>query len=116
MKKLAIISILLLLATITINAQQNDFQKITGPYLGQKPPGMMTPENQTSLESYKIKELSVPDDRQLELSAEIVKTVEEWLPGQLKSLNIPGAVVSVFDNHHVIWKKTYGYIGSDNSR
>ena len=34
----------MLLATVTsINAQQKDFPKITGPYLGQKPPGM-TPE------------------------------------------------------------------------
>ena len=29
---------MLLVATISINAQQNDFQKLTGPYLGQTPP------------------------------------------------------------------------------
>ncbi len=43
MKKLILISYLLLVAAITISAQQNDFPKLTGPYLGQKPPGM-TPE------------------------------------------------------------------------
>jgi len=38
MKK-TFVSILLLSAAITINALQNDFPKLTGPYLGQKPPG-----------------------------------------------------------------------------
>ena len=38
MKKLTFINILLLLSAITINARQNDFQKLTGPYLGQTPP------------------------------------------------------------------------------
>jgi len=33
----------LLITAITIYAQQTDFPKLTGPYLGQKPPGM-TPE------------------------------------------------------------------------
>jgi hypothetical protein len=42
MKKLFLISCLMVLV-ITINAQQTDFPKLTGPYLGQKPPGM-TPE------------------------------------------------------------------------
>ncbi|OGU56845.1 MAG: hypothetical protein A2V66_10685 [Ignavibacteria bacterium RBG_13_36_8] len=31
---------LVLFTTIIINAQQSDFPKLTGPYLGQKPPGM----------------------------------------------------------------------------
>jgi len=43
MKKLIIISCLLLVPTIIINPQQNDFPKLTGPYLGQKPPDT-TPE------------------------------------------------------------------------
>jgi len=38
MKKLILITCLLLL-TVAVNAQQNDFPKLTGPYLGQKPPG-----------------------------------------------------------------------------
>ena len=38
MKRLTFISILLLLAAITVNAQQQDFPKLTGPYLGQTPP------------------------------------------------------------------------------
>ena len=38
MKKLTIFSCLLLLATISINAQQNDFPKLNGPYLGQTSP------------------------------------------------------------------------------
>jgi len=42
MKKLILITCLLLL-TVVVNAQQNDFPKLTGPYLGQKPPGR-TPE------------------------------------------------------------------------
>ena len=40
MKKLILHSWLLLVATISINAQQNNFPKLTGPYFGQKPPGM----------------------------------------------------------------------------
>lgn len=43
MKKLILIGCLLLVAGQIIHAQQNDFPKLTGPYLGQKPPGM-TPE------------------------------------------------------------------------
>lgn len=43
MKKLAVIVSLLLIAAATINAQQGDFPKLSGPYLGQKPPGN-TPE------------------------------------------------------------------------
>jgi len=43
MKKLILITCLLLSAALSINAQQTDFPKLTGPYLGQKPPGM-TPE------------------------------------------------------------------------
>ena len=38
MNKLTSIIILLLLTAITIYAQQNDFQKLSGPYLGQTPP------------------------------------------------------------------------------
>ena len=43
MKKLILITCLLLSVALTINAQQNDFPKLTGPYLGQKLPGT-TPE------------------------------------------------------------------------
>jgi hypothetical protein len=39
MKKPILISYMLLLSAI-VNAQQTDFPKLTGPYLGQKPPGM----------------------------------------------------------------------------
>jgi hypothetical protein len=39
MKKLSIITILFLIVTINIYAQKEDFPKLTGPYLGQKPPG-----------------------------------------------------------------------------
>jgi hypothetical protein len=42
MKKTIIFCCLLVVA-ITINAQQTDFPELTGPYLGQKPPGM-TPQ------------------------------------------------------------------------
>lgn len=38
MKKIILVS-LLLFSAIGITAQQNDFPKLTGPYLGQKPPG-----------------------------------------------------------------------------
>lgn len=41
--KKRIIIIYVLLLTISVNAQQNYFPKLTGPYLGQKPPGI-TPE------------------------------------------------------------------------
>jgi Tol biopolymer transport system component len=43
MKKQIVLSCMLLMAAITVNAQQVDFPKLTGPYLGQKPPGV-TPE------------------------------------------------------------------------
>ena len=43
MKKIILIVCLLLVAAISINAQITEFPKLTGPYLGQKPPGL-TPE------------------------------------------------------------------------
>lgn len=43
MKKLTYISVLLLLTATAIIAQQSSFHKLTGPYLGQTPPGI-TPE------------------------------------------------------------------------
>jgi len=39
-EKLIFLSSLLLVAVILASAQQSDFPKLTGPYLGQKPPGM----------------------------------------------------------------------------
>jgi hypothetical protein len=39
MKKLFLVTCILLVAAITTNAQQGDFPKLTGPYLGQQPPG-----------------------------------------------------------------------------
>lgn len=41
MKKPILIILLQLLVAICIHAQQSDFAKLTGPYLGQKPPGLM---------------------------------------------------------------------------
>ena len=43
MKTLILVCHFLLIVAVTINAQQNDFPKLTGPYLGQTPPGT-TPE------------------------------------------------------------------------
>jgi hypothetical protein len=40
MIKLILINFFLLLTTLTINAQNEKFSKYTGPYLGQKPPGL----------------------------------------------------------------------------
>ena len=37
MKKLVLITYALLLAAV-VNAQQTDFPRLTGPYLGQEPP------------------------------------------------------------------------------
>jgi len=39
MKNLILITCVVLLAAIVLNAQQTEFPKLTGPYLGQKPPG-----------------------------------------------------------------------------
>ena len=39
MKIIFLISCLLLIATLTPNAQDNVLSKLTGPYLGQHPPG-----------------------------------------------------------------------------
>jgi dipeptidyl aminopeptidase/acylaminoacyl peptidase len=39
MKKLGLATCSLIVAAITINAHQTEFPKLTGPYLGQKPPG-----------------------------------------------------------------------------
>jgi hypothetical protein len=41
MKKLILLSCLLLTVSIIINAQQTNFPKLTGSYLGQKPAGMV---------------------------------------------------------------------------
>jgi len=41
MKRLILITCLLLSAALTINAQQTEFPKLTGLYLGQKPPGII---------------------------------------------------------------------------
>jgi hypothetical protein len=43
MKQSSFFGYLLLITVFTINAQEKDIPKLTGPYLGQKPPGM-TPE------------------------------------------------------------------------
>ncbi len=43
MKKLILMFCVLLVAVMSLNAQQTDFPRLTGPYLGQKPPGK-TPE------------------------------------------------------------------------
>ena len=40
MKKLILTIYALLFVAASLNAQQTDFPKLTGPYLGQKPPGM----------------------------------------------------------------------------
>ena len=47
MKKVILIGCLLIVAGQIIHAQKSDFPKLTGPYLGQTPPGM-TPEIFTS--------------------------------------------------------------------
>ena len=39
MKKLFPVTCMLLVAAITTIARQDDFPKLTGPYLGQQPPG-----------------------------------------------------------------------------
>lgn len=41
MKRLILIICMLLVMAITIDAQQSDFPKLTGPFLGQKPPGLV---------------------------------------------------------------------------
>jgi len=41
MRRIIYIYLIQLLAVITTNAQQTDFPKLTGPYLGQKPPGRL---------------------------------------------------------------------------
>jgi len=41
MRKINLISILMLIAVICVNTQVNDFEQLTGPYFGQKPPGMI---------------------------------------------------------------------------
>src|SRR4030043_1843338 len=43
MNKITLISCFLLVVVSCIHAQQTEFPRLTGPYLGQKPPGM-TPE------------------------------------------------------------------------
>ena len=41
MKKITLVTLVLILTSITAYNQQNNFPKLTGPYLGQKPPGMI---------------------------------------------------------------------------
>lgn len=69
MKKLILITCLLLAAaSITNHAQQTDFPKLTDPYLGQKPPGMV-PEifapGIVSKEGIQSKLLIVPDGTEI---------------------------------------------------
>ncbi len=59
---------MLLFTAMTINAQQTDFPKLTGPYLGQKPPGIV-PEifapGIVSKEGIQSKLLIVPDGNEV---------------------------------------------------
>jgi hypothetical protein len=41
MKRAGLIVCVFALAAVTISSQEKDFPKLTGPYLGQKPPGML---------------------------------------------------------------------------
>lgn len=67
MKKLILITCLLVTA-ISICAQKPDFSKLTGPYLGQKPPGM-TPEifapGKVSKEGAQSKLIVTPDGSEI---------------------------------------------------
>jgi len=67
MKKRTFIISLLLAIAITINAQQKDFPILTGPYLGQTPPGMTPEIFETQLVSTALDELNSvfsPDGRE----------------------------------------------------
>jgi hypothetical protein len=68
MKKLILINCLLLIAVVLTFAQQDKFPKLTGPYLGQKPPGM-TPEifapGIISKDGVQSKLLVVPDGKEI---------------------------------------------------
>jgi hypothetical protein len=79
MKKLILVNCLILVAVVTINAQQRESPKLTGVYLGQKPPSM-TPEifapGIVSKEGFQSKLIVNPK------GSEIIFTTMTLIPGQ----------------------------------
>ncbi len=67
MKKSAYFTCLMLATVFAIHARHGDFQKITGPYLGQKPPGL-TPEvfapGMISTEKMELNSVFSPDGKE----------------------------------------------------
>jgi CubicO group peptidase (beta-lactamase class C family) len=63
--------------------------------------------------------IGVPSGRQEieeSLAREVAGKLAKWLPGQIKKVKIPGAVIAVVDDQKMIWEKTYGYIDGPGSR
>ena len=60
MKKRCLATFLLIAAALTINAHQTEFPKLTGPYLGQKPPGMTLEVFAPEIVSYDLDEHRSP--------------------------------------------------------
>jgi Tol biopolymer transport system component len=73
MKKRIFVISLLLASAVNINAQETDFPRLTGPYLGQKPPGMK-PEIFTE-----------------------AKIVEKLMPKEINSISFNRNIPSEFD-------------------
>ncbi len=53
MKRLTLIGFLLL-AVIAVDAQQTEFPKLSGPYLGQKPPQLTATEKNRSIWPFRL--------------------------------------------------------------
>ncbi|MCP5047837.1 MAG: beta-lactamase family protein [bacterium] len=50
------------------------------------------------------------------LAEKVAGKMAEWLPGELKKANIPGAAVAVVDDENIVWQKNYGHIHGPGSR
>ena len=87
MKKLILISVLLLVVVI-VYAQQNDFPKLTGPYPGQK----------QSLHSQENQDIKNRLDSQF----------EPFLDDYIKENKIPGIGIGIVSNGEIIYAKTFG--------
>ena len=87
MKKLVLICCFLLLELSYIYAQQTDFSRLSGPYLGQKPSEMKTEKHM--------------DKRLQGLDQLIMRILKDW--------KIPGCAVGIVEKREVLFSGGFGY-------
>jgi len=50
-----------------------------------------------------------------EVAAAIAITLSEWLPGELKERNVPGAAAAVVDDSRIVWEGVFGHTDGPGS-